>query len=162
MTEMERIEDELVADGTIVDDQLLGPGDPTGLYMSAPSRPPLVLINRKLTGRRKLCVLAEEAGHHYKSCGWALEEHDATQRRNELAGRRWAYQRLVPLDHLICAWSRGCRTRTEMATYFGVTEDFFDAALSYYHAKHGTHKTYPGWIIQFDPCFTIRRVCSHQ
>lgn len=158
MTEMERIEDGLISDGAIVDDQILGPGDPAGLYVSAPDRAPLVLVNRRLTGRRRLCVLAEEAGHHYKSFGPAVDELDATQRRNELAGRRWAYQRLVPLDRLICAWRRGNRTRPEMAAYFGVTEDFFDAALAYYHAKHGIQKTYPGWVIRFDPYFTIYRV----
>ena len=155
MTNEEKIIDMLAPEGVVVDDRLLGPGDLNGMYMTEAGKPPIVLVNRKLHRRRKLCVLAEEAGHHFKSSGPALNPRDVTEWKNELSGRRWAYRHLVPGEKVIAAWDNGDRELWTMARFCGVTCEFLEAAINYYHGKHGSFWVVGNRAIQFDPFFHV-------
>lgn len=153
---MEAMEQRLEDEGVVVDYDILRNRATPGLYAGGnPHAPPVIMINHRLTGRERRCVLAEEAGHHYRSAGPALDATDVTQRKNELAGREWAYAELVPLADLVMSWRRGNRTVYDLAEDLDVTEDFLRAALDYYHRKHGVLATWGKWIVQFDPYFSI-------
>ena len=155
MTTEEVIVDMLDAVDVIVDDRLLGLGDLNGMYATKKNEPPVVLVNSRLHGRKKLCVLAEEAGHHYRSAGHAIDPRDIRQWKNELAGRRWAYRYLVPLEKVIHAWDNGDRELWQMARFCGVTCEFLEAAMTYYHGKYGPWRVVDNRVIQFDPHFWI-------
>lgn len=155
----DKIEQQLHEDGVVVDRAILRHRKIRGLYVGADGgRPPLVLLNGHMERREERCVLAEEAGHHYRSCGSALDSLDPAQRRNELAGRAWAYDQLVPLRLLIRAWRAGNRTSSDLADALDVTEPFLRDAIDYYHRKNGALVTCGHWVMQFDPYFDIYQV----
>lgn len=156
MDEMDRLEARLSDDGVIVDDRLLRRRNISGLYIAdSTGSPPIILINGGLEPTKRLCVLAEEAGHHYRSSGPALDKGDSTQRKNEQAGRDWACVALMPLERLVKSWCAGNTTVYDLAEDIGVTEDFLRSAIDYYHRKNGVLTTWKRWIIQFDPYFDI-------
>lgn len=89
------------------------------------------------TTAEKACILAEELGHHHTSAGDILDQAPIANRRQEQKARRWAYEKLIPLDRLMAAYSAGISTRHEMASFFNVTEAFLISALKHYMAKYG-------------------------
>ncbi|MGJ4851911.1 ImmA/IrrE family metallo-endopeptidase [Bacillota bacterium Meth-B3] len=156
MDDVERLDQKLTDEGVLVDYNVLHGKRLRGLY-AAGDFPPTILVNGGMTLRARRCILAEEAGHHYRSCGHALDERDTNQRKNELAGRDWAYAELVPLSRLVESWQCGNTTIYDLADDLDVTEDFLRSAIEYHHRKHGVLATWEDWIIQFDPHFDIYR-----
>lgn len=155
---MELMEDRLIADGVKVDRSILRRSRLRGLYVGgSATRPPFVLVNDRLSYREQRCVLAEEAGHHYRSIGLALDRKDSTQWKNELAGRRWAYEELIPLSSLIESWKRGNTTIYDIADDLNVTEDFLRDGIEYLHARYGVSASCAGWTVQFDPYLDVYR-----
>lgn len=73
----------------------------------------------------KQCILAEEIGHHHRSFGIILDQKSIVHIKQELLGKKWAYQRLVPLNAFVSAFKAGIRNRFEFAEYIGVTEHFW-------------------------------------
>lgn len=90
-----------------------------------------------LTIAEQTCILAEELGHYHTSAGDMLDQTNVANRKQEQKARRWAYEKLVPLNRIIAAYSAGINTRYEMAEYFSVTEAFLISAMEHYVAKHG-------------------------
>lgn len=118
-----------------------------GLYIDN-----IIVINPKIeTSSEKLCILAEEIGHHYKTIGNILDQTDINNRKQEMLARRWAYEKLVSLNRLINGYKYGCQNRYELAEYLNVTEKFLEEALEYYKQKYGLFVTSDNYVIYFEP-----------
>ncbi|WP_269477796.1 ImmA/IrrE family metallo-endopeptidase [Hominibacterium faecale] len=89
------------------------------------------------TSRRKACVLAEELGHYYTTVGDILDQNDPRNRKQERTARGWAYNRIVPFDHIRQAYTAGYKEPWEMADYLDVDEQFLRESMKYYEEKYG-------------------------
>lgn len=107
------------------------------------------------TTDERSCILAEEIGHHETTLGNILETTDFNNRKQEHTARIWAYQKLVSLKQIICAFNQGCRNIYEFADYLNVTEPFLLEALKYYRQKYGTHTTIDEFTFIFYPHLNI-------
>ncbi len=122
-------------------------GNTKGAYYNG-----VIALNKNIsTTSEKTCVLAEELGHYYTSCGNIIDTSDTNNRKQEVKARRWAVKRLVTLKNIIKAFEAGCRNLYEMAEYIGVTEDFLKDAFATYNAMYGKCKKRGNYIIYFDP-----------
>lgn len=111
-----------------------------------------ISINKKLTtNAERACVLAEELGHHYTSCGNILDTNNKNNRKQEQLARNWGYTQLVTMEGLIAAYENCCQNLFEVAEYLGITEEYLKEALSYYTGKYGAFYTYKPYIICFEP-----------
>ena len=77
-----------------------------GLYCDG-----VIAISDRLTGKEQAAVLAEELGHHLTASGNILDQSVTANRKQELRGRIWAYNRLIGLTGIIRAYKMGCRNR---------------------------------------------------
>jgi Zn-dependent peptidase ImmA (M78 family) len=112
----------------------------------------IIWINRCIpTVTERACILAEELGHYHTSVGNILDQTDIRNRKQERRARTWAYERLVPLSKIVQAYHAGATDRHELAEYFGVTEEFLQAALKRYREKYGTYAMVDKHIVYFDP-----------
>lgn len=122
-------------------------GKTKGLYYDG-----VIAINKDLsTTAERTCILAEELGHYYTSCGNIIDTSDTDNRKQEVKARRWAVKRLVTLKRIIQAFEAGCRNMYELAEYIGVTEDFLRSAFATYNAMYGNFKKRGSYVIYFDP-----------
>lgn len=114
-----------------------------------------IAIRRDLTEREKKCVLAEELGHHYTAAGDILDQSSVSNRKQELRGRAFAYNKLVGLSSIVEAYKYGCTTIAESADYLDVTEEFLKEALAYYKGKYGRYAAIDNYIIFFEPSISV-------
>ncbi len=122
-------------------------GKTKGLYYNG-----TIAISESITTTaEKTCVLAEELGHYYTSCGDIIDTSGVNNRRQEVRARRWAVKRLIPLKSIIQAFEAGCRNMYEAAEYIGVTEEFLRQAFETYRQIYGNFKEYGRYVIYFDP-----------
>lgn len=110
-----------------------------------------IAINRTLTEREKKCILAEELGHYLTGSGDILDQSSAANRKQELRGRLWAYNRLIGLRGIVSAYKSGCRNMPDVADYLDVTEDFLQEALLCYRRKYGIYVKLDNYVIYFEP-----------
>ena len=128
-------------------------GNIKGLYYDR-----VIALNKNIdTTAEKTCVLAEELGHYYTSCGDILDQKITTNRKQEEKAKRWAVQRLVSLNDFICAFRSGARNKFEVAEYLGITEEFLDKIVEVYSRKYGAYKVIDDWIIYFSPFGYLRK-----
>lgn len=116
-----------------------------GLYIGG-----AICINKNTTQTEKTCTLAEELGHYHTSVGNILDQSKASNRKQELRARNWAYERMIPLDKFIEAYQAGVTNRYEFAELIGVTEDFLTESIKHYQQKYGLCTTHNGYIIYFE------------
>lgn len=115
-----------------------------------------IAINKKLrTKSEKACVLAEELGHYHTTVGNILNQSSSAETKQEKAARIWAYNKLIGLQGIINAYKHGCKDRYETAQYLGVTEDFLEEAIEYYHSKYGICMTLDNYIVYFEPALGV-------
>ncbi len=146
----------MAAVGVDIDEQALSGTRLAGLYISKKGSKPTICINPALSGREKVCVMAEEMGHHYRTCGNIISLASAKDRKQERAGRAWAFTQVLPLEEIAQAWLNGIDTLWDLADHFEVTEQFLMDAIDYYHQRYGEIKELPdGIIVQFDPHFDV-------
>lgn len=118
-----------------------------GLYADG-----VIAINKKLTLAEKTCILAEELGHHYTTCGNILDQSDLKNEKQELRARGWAFEKLLPIESFVAAFEHGCRNRFEMADFLDITEEFISESVEYYKRKHGLYAiSEDGHAVYFDP-----------
>lgn len=118
-----------------------------GLYCDG-----VIAVNRRIgTTAEQAAVIAEELGHHLTASGDILDQSDTVNRKQELRGRIWAYNRLIGLTGLIKAYLAGCRNRYEVAELLQVSEDTLQAAVDYYHEKYGLCTQVDNYTIYFEP-----------
>lgn len=99
----------------------------------------------------KKCVLGEELGHHYTSSGDILEQNSIVNRKQELRARRWAYDKLVPLEMIVRAHQNNVANKYELADFLNVTEDFLNDAVHWYISKYGLFVPVEGYTVCFEP-----------
>lgn len=120
----------------------------------------IALSSQLRTDSEKICVLAEELGHHYTSFGDILNQESVNNRKQELYARSWAYKQLITLERLASAYDAGCTNRYEIAEYLNITEQFLDEALAFLHAKYGLSVKYNDYIFDFScglNCFKVNQ-----
>ena len=110
------------------------------------------------TTRQKVCVLAEELGHHHTSVGDITDQTKAENRKQERQARLYAYNKLIGLRGLIQAFEKRCLCRTEMAQELEVTEEFLQEAIDCYTAKYGECATIDNYVIAFLPNLRILKM----
>jgi len=98
-----------------------------GLYADG-----VIWISKKLTNASKCCVLAEEIGHHLTTSGDILDQTSLDNQKQELKARRWAYEKLVPIENIWFAIADGHTEVWDMAEYLDVDEAFLREALKHY------------------------------
>jgi hypothetical protein len=103
------------------------------------------------TSAEKTCILAEELGHHLTASGDILDQNVTANRKQELRGRIWAYNRLIGLTGIIKAYRSGCRNRYEMAELLEVPEDVLQDAIDYYQSRYGLFTQLDNYVIYFEP-----------
>lgn len=109
------------------------------------------------TSIEKACVLAEELGHHYTTYGNILDQSDASNRKQELRARAWAYNKQIGLLGLIRAYEHGCRNRFEIAEYLEVTEEVLEECLIFYRNKYGVCANIDNYVVYFIPNLAIMK-----
>lgn len=91
-----------------------------------------VAIRQDMTTVRKTCVLAEELGHCLTTVGNILSQDSIDAVKQEHRARKWAYQKVVPVDRIIEAVGKGNVTLWDMAEYLDVDEEFLRDCLMHY------------------------------
>lgn len=114
-----------------------------------------IAINQNLTGREKKCVMAEELGHYYTGTGNILDQSSVSNRKQELYGRVYAYNKLIGLMGIIQAHKHHCQNLYEIAEYLDVTEEFLADSLKYYKAKYGKSVNIDNYVIYFEPSLGV-------
>ena len=110
-----------------------------------------IAINENIdTYNERICILAEELGHHHTSSGNIIDMNNASNRRQEQIARMWAYKKLVSIDSLIDAFEHHCQGRYETAEYLGVTEQFLIECINAYMHKYGCYVRYKKYILKFN------------
>ena len=110
------------------------------------------------TDAERICVLAEELGHHYTSSGNIIDLNDVSNRKQELQARSWAYRNLITLQQLIDAYKYGCRSLHDISEYLDVTPAFLQEAIEHYRSKCGTYVTIGNYTICFEPHLAIMKM----
>lgn len=111
----------------------------------------IIGINKNLTTVHKKCILAEELGHYHTNTLNILDQTSIINRKLEFKGKRWGYEKLVPLKKLIEASFEGCLNLYELADHLDVTELFLKEALEYYSNKYGLYVEIDDYCIYFNP-----------
>lgn len=129
-------------------------GNIKGLYCSG-----TIAVDSNIeTAAEKSCVLSEEMGHHYKTCGNIMDLDDIRNLKQEKIARNWAYEKLVPIYSFIEAFNLGIKSRHEIADHLNITEEFLDNAIKHYKEKYGTYYAVDDYIIYFEPNLAILRM----
>ena len=115
-----------------------------------------ILIRSTIETRcQKAAVLCEEIGHYETAAGNILDQSVTANRKQELRGRIWAYNRLIGLTGILRAYKMGCRNRYEVAECLDVPEETLQEALNYYHARYGVCTQVDNYVIYFEPALGV-------
>lgn len=115
-----------------------------------------ILIRSTIETRcQKAAVLCEEIGHYETAVGNILDQSVTANRKQELRGRIWAYNRLIGLTGIVRAYKMGCRNRYEVAECLDVPEDTLQEALDYYHSRYGICTQVDNYVIYFEPALGV-------
>lgn len=148
MNTYEELQDEACKDGIeIIDNHSFKSDRISGLYCNNT----IALSKNLKNSAEKACVLAEELGHHYTAVGDIIDQSNAENRKQELRGRIWAYNKQVGLRGIIDAYLHNCQNLFETAEYLGVTEEFLNDSLTYYTNKYGVCTQVDNYVIFFQP-----------
>ncbi|MEG2522296.1 MAG: hypothetical protein RSA49_05420 [Anaerovoracaceae bacterium] len=83
------------------------------------------------TSSRKMCVLAEELGHYHTTIGDISDQRKIENLKQEHRARVWAYQKLLSIDKILEAASKGYTEVYDMAGYLDVDEEFLRDYLAW-------------------------------
>ena len=148
MNSYERLETEACNDGIDIVDYSFESNKIKGLYCDN-----VIGISTNLDSTsEKVCILAEELGHHHTTAGNILDQSKVENRKQERRARLWAYNKMITLEKLAAAKTAGCRNRYEIAEYLEVSEEFLQEAVNTYKEIYnaGCHQ-YGDYLICFDP-----------
>lgn len=148
--------DELLTDAerenvTVIENYDFSDTQIDGLYCDG-----MVALNKHIpTERAKKCILAEELGHHYTAVGDIIDQSCVSNRKQELHGRVYAYNKLVGLLGIIDAYKHHCINLEESAEHLDVTPEFLNEAISYYKSKYGKSVNVDNYTIFFEPYVAV-------
>ena len=152
MNAFEELQDEACKDGIEVIENYPFTSDRIdGLYIDST----IALSKNLSTCAEKSCVLAEELGHHYTAVGDIIDQSTVENRKQEMYGRIWAYNKQVGLTGLVNAYRNHCQNAHEVAEYLEVTDGFLNDALTYYRSKYGQYVQFDNYIIFFEPTVAV-------
>ncbi|MBD5465894.1 MAG: ImmA/IrrE family metallo-endopeptidase [Lachnospiraceae bacterium] len=114
-----------------------------------------IAIRKDLSNIEKGCVLAEELGHYHTTVGNILDQSSASNRKQELRAKVWAYNKLIGLTGIISSYEYGCDSIHDTAEFLDVTEEFLSDALQYYKSKFGIYTIVDNYIIYFEPSIGV-------
>lgn len=117
-----------------------------------------LIINSNMNDSQKYEILSEELGHYYTSFGNIINLHDIRNIKQERRARNWAYEKLVGIITIINAFEKGIRSKTELAEYLCVTEEFLKDAIEHYRQKYGVKYKIDHYIIYFEPSLSILKL----
>lgn len=114
-----------------------------------------IYLRENMNTTEKVCVLAEELGHHYTSVGCILDQTDFANRKQERQARLWGYNKLIGLMGIVRAFNAGCQNQYEIAEYLDVTEEYLQECINCYQSKYGICTTVDNYVIYFVPYLTV-------
>ena len=117
-----------------------------------------IYLRKNMDSTEKVCVLAEELGHHHTSVGNILDMTDISNRKQERQARPWGYNKLIGLSGLIKAYEAGCQDKYEVAEFLGVTDEYLQDCVECYRDKYGTGTALNGYYIMFIPHLAIGKM----
>jgi len=91
-----------------------------------------IWLNADMTSAKKACILAEELGHYETTAGNILDQSNINNRKQEHTARKWAYEKIVPIENIQFAVADGHTELWDMAEYLDVDEEFLKDALIHY------------------------------
>lgn len=109
-----------------------------------------IAINNKLNEVEKICILAEELGHHHTTVGNIIDTSKFNNMKQEKAARKWAVNRLITIEDLIKASRYGCEYISDVADYLGVTDKFLLEAIEVFKNTYGIIYRYDNYAIRFN------------
>lgn len=147
----ERLEDEACRDGINIIDYGFDNDSIRGLYCDG-----VIGINKNIKNTaERICILAEELGHHHTSTGNILDQTKTENVKQEQRARMWAYNKQIGLHGIIDAYKRGCHNIHEMADHLDVTEEFLRDALEAYRLKYGQCVDIDNYTVYFEPYLMV-------
>ena len=120
-----------------------------------------IAIEKNLGQVEKSCVLAEELGHYFTSCGNILNQNDIVNRKQEYRARLYGYNMKIGLTGIILAYKSGCRNLFEMAEFLDVTEEYLKEALNCYQSKYGEYVKVDNYMIYFIPTLAVLEITDN-
>ena len=116
--------DEALVDGLVVKEKPLVVYD--GLIFGDK-----IAIKKDMTTAKKACVLAEELGHYHTTVGNILDQSNIENQRQEFRARIWAFEKILSIDKILEAASKGHTEPHTMAEYLDVDEEFLREYLAW-------------------------------
>lgn len=110
-----------------------------------------IAIRRDLSFNKKGDTLAEEMGHYHTAVGNILDQNEVSNRKQERAGRLYAYNKRIGLTGIINAFKAHYNTTYEIAEYLEVSEEFLTDALECYRQIYGNGQMVDNYVIKFEP-----------
>lgn len=92
----------------------------------------VIWIKGTLTNAEKISIVAEEIGHYKTTSGDILDQNKLANIKQELLARRWAYEKIIPIDEINKAVAQGITEVYDLAEHFEVTEKFMRDCLKHY------------------------------
>lgn len=143
MTPYEELLEIAVNEGVTVIDYDLDK-ETMGLYCDG-----FILIDKSANPEEKYCTLAEELGHYFTACENIVETDSIEKCKQEQRGRRWGYEKILPLETIIDAVIDGYDNIALLTERLDVTPEYLQDALIYYNQKHGPKLEYHDHIVVF-------------
>lgn len=107
-------------------------------------------IKKDMPYNEKICILAEELGHYYKTVGNIIDTEKSFNIKQEKIARKWAVNRLLTPEELISAVVSGCEYISDVADYLGVTDSFLLEAIEIFKNTYGIIYRYDNYAIKFN------------
>lgn len=154
VNKLEQLEQEAFEDKVKIHNYYLGEETLKGIYIDGN-----IAINTSVdTSTEKVCVIAEELGHHHTSVGDIIDMTDTGNRKQERQARLWGYDKLIGLGRLISAYEHGCHDRFELAEYLEVTDEYLHECIECYRDKYGPCVTVGDYYIMFIPNLQVGKI----
>ena len=154
MNKLEQLEQEAFEDKVKIHNYYLGEETLKGIYIDGN-----IAINTSVdTSTEKVCVIAEELGHHHTSVGDIIDMTDTGNRKQERQARLWGYDKLIGLGRLISAYEHGCHDRFELAEYLEVTDEYLHECIECYRDNYGPCVTVGDYYIMFIPNLQVGKI----
>jgi uncharacterized protein (DUF433 family) len=126
-----------------------------GVYVNYDGTP-IILLREGLDRRSRLCILAEEVGHHVTTSGDITDQTTVPNVKREQIAKCWAYECLVSPECIVEALQAGARSVHELAEYMDVTDDFLINALEYLKLKKGPLINVENDVLIMEPLNVMR------
>lgn len=147
MTQYEELVDEISSDGIEVIEFDFTNDTFHGLYSDG-----CIAINKNLPTDEKVLTLYEEWGHAKTNYGNILDQSNLNNRKQELAARRWAHEKFMPVERFIDLIIEHRPTDTwELLEIMNVPYAYLADLIHYYQQKYGPYKEFNGGCIWFEP-----------